>query len=64
MYKMKVYKRDFETGQLEFWRYVKSYNLQYFDTFKSRSNFAIEIFEKKNNKWILIYTEVIKSCTG
>lgn len=60
MYKMKVYKRDFETGQLEFWRYVKSYNLRYFDTFKSRSNFAIEIFEKKNNKWILIYTEVIK----
>ena len=58
MYKMKSYKRDFESGEINLISCNKSYNLQFFDRFKHRTNYAIEIYEKVKNKWVLIYTEL------
>lgn len=53
-YKMKVYK----TGEKESFRNDWSNNLNYFDKYKGRVNYKIEIFEKVKSRWKLIYSEL------
>lgn len=52
-YKMEVYR----TGEKESFRNEKSNNLTYFDKYKDKVNYKIEIFEKVKNRWKLIYSE-------
>ena len=54
MYKMDVYK----TENKELFRTEKSNNLEYFDRYKYRKNFKIEIFKREKNKWVKIYSEL------
>ena len=58
MFKMKAYKKDFLTSEIEFLQEVKSNSLEYFESRKNRKNHAIEIFQKIKNKWVLIYSEL------
>ena len=58
MFKMKAYKKDFLTSEIEFLQEVKSNSLEYFESSKNRKNYVIEIFQKIKNKWVLIYSEL------
>ena len=58
MFKMKAYKKDFLTSEIEFLQEVKSNSLEYFESRKNRKNHTIEIFQKIKNKWVLIYSEL------
>lgn len=51
-YQMKVYNEN-----NELWNIEKSNNINYYDKFKNKENYKIKIYERINNKWILIYSE-------
>ena len=54
MYKMEVYRAEEKT----LFKTEKSNNLEYFDRYKNRTNYKINIKKKKKNRWKLIYSEV------
>ena len=54
MYKMEVYRAEEKT----LFKTEKSNNLEYFDRYKNRTNYKINIFQKVKNRWKLIYSEV------
>lgn len=53
MFKMNVYKAE----NRDFFRTEKSDNLEYFNRYKGRENYKIEIFQKIKNRWRLMYIE-------
>ena len=52
-YKMNAYRTD--DGKL--FNTEQSNNLEYFDKYKSKCSYLIEIFQRVGNRWKLIYTE-------
>lgn len=54
MYKMIAYNR--ETGDQFFPQFAN--NLQWFDKYKNKENYRIEIFKRVGKKYKLIYKEV------
>lgn len=53
-YKMEVYKTKDNT------LFIKdgSNNLEYFNKYKNKTNYKIKIFQKVNNRWKVIYSEL------
>ena len=53
-YKMESYKTEDNT------LFIKdgSNNLEYFNKYKNKTNYKIKIFQKVNNRWKMIYSEL------
>lgn len=53
MYKMIAYSREDGTKHHE----ERANNAAYFNRYKGKANYFIEVYQKTGNRWTLIYTE-------
>lgn len=53
MYKMIAYSREDGTKHTE----ERANNIEYFNRYKGKSNYFIEIYQKTGNRWTLIFSE-------